>query len=210
MNRLLATENLPFLWLSFVLLKVWHELGHGYACRIHGGAVPEMGLLLIAGTPAAYMDGAAAWSFPERWKRLVVMMGGMYFESILAIPAVFIWAFSSSPLLSSCDHQIVMMASLITLLFNANPLMKYDGYFIASELLGIQNLRARSDRFLKCLLKRTFLGLKVESHTRPMGRDLWWNSASSGTGSRVIVAGPCINVYRRRKKSDESTNRITV
>jgi putative peptide zinc metalloprotease protein len=163
MNRLLATENLPFLWLSFVFLKVWHELGHGYACRIYGGAVPEMGLLLIAGTPAAYMDATAAWSFPERWKRLVVMMGGMYFESILAIPAVFIWAFSSSPLLSSCAHQIVMMASLITLLFNANPLMKYDGYFIASELLGIQNLRARSDRFLKGLLKRTFLGLKVKS-----------------------------------------------
>ena len=162
-NRLLATENLPFLWLSFVCLKVWHELGHGYACRIYGGAVPEMGLMLIAGTPAAYMDATAAWSFPERWKRLVVMMGGMYFESLIAIPAVFIWAFSSSPFLSSCAHQIVVMASLITLLFNANPLMKYDGYFIASELLGIQNLRGRSDRFLYSQLKRVFLGLPVPS-----------------------------------------------
>ena len=159
LNSLLATENLPFLWSAFVVLKIWHELGHGYACKIHGGAVPEMGMPLSAGTPAAYVDATAAWSFPERWKRLVVMLGGMYFETIVAIPAVFIWAFSSSPMLSSCAYQLVMMASLITVLFNANPLMKYDGYFIAGELLGIQNLRGRSDQLIKDVLKRVFLGL---------------------------------------------------
>lgn len=159
LNSLLATENLPFLWGAFVVLKIWHELGHGYACKIHGGAVPEMGMLLIAGTPAAYVDATAAWSFSERWKRLVVMLGGMYFETIVAIPAVFIWAFSSSPMLSSCAYQLVMMASLITVLFNANPLMKYDGYFIAGELLGIQNLRGRSDQWIKDALKRVSLGL---------------------------------------------------
>lgn len=159
MNSLLATENLPFLWLAFVVLKVWHELGHGYACRIHGGAVPEMGMLLIVGTPAAYVDATAAWSFPERWKRLVVMLGGMYFETLVAIPAVFVWAFSSSPMLASCAYQLVLMASLITVLFNANPLMKYDGYFIAGELLGIQNLRSRADRQVKAILKTCFLNL---------------------------------------------------
>ncbi len=164
-NNLLATENLLFLWLAFVALKIWHELGHGYACKVYGGAVPEMGMILIAGTPAAYVDATAAWSFPERWKRLVVMLGGMYFESIVAIPAVFIWAFSASPMLSSCAYQLVMMASLITVLFNANPLMKYDGYFIAGELLGIQNLRGRSDLYIKNWLNRIFLGLKSGSST---------------------------------------------
>ena len=164
-NSLLATENLPFLWLSFIGLKIWHELGHGYACKIYGGAVPEMGMLLICGTPAAYVDASAAWSFPERWKRLTVMLGGMYFESIVAIPAVFVWAFSASPMLSSCAYQLVMMASLITVLFNANPLMKYDGYFIAGELLGIQNLRGRSDQLIKDGLKKLFLGLEPKAST---------------------------------------------
>lgn len=167
-NSLLATENLPFLWLSFVVLKVWHELGHGYACRIHGGAVPEMGMLLIVGTPAAYVDATAAWSFPERWKRLVVMLGGMYFETLVAIPAVFVWAFSNSPMLSSCAYQLVMMASLITVLFNANPLMKYDGYFIAGELLGIQNLRSRADKQVQAIFKTCCLNLPF----KPAAADL--------------------------------------
>jgi putative peptide zinc metalloprotease protein len=179
------------------VLKVWHELGHAYACRIYGGAVPEMGMILIAGTPAAYVDATSAWSFPERWKRLVVMAGGMYFESIVAVPAVFVWAFATSPFLTSCAWQLVMMASLITLLFNANPLMKYDGYFIASELVGIQNLRGRADQYLKAWMKRVFLGLESEqsavSAARRSGADDETNSreigAGSRTGSSLILAG---------------------
>jgi putative peptide zinc metalloprotease protein len=159
-NGVLATGNLPFLWLTFVGLKIWHELGHGYACKLFGGAVPEMGMMLIIGTPAAYVDASAAWSFPERWKRLVVMCGGMYFESLVAIPAVFVWAFSANPIIASCAYQLVLMASLITVLFNANPLMKYDGYFIAAEMLQIRNLRGRADQQVKSLLNRVILGLR--------------------------------------------------
>lgn len=191
-NGLLATDNLPFLWAAFVVLKVWHELGHAYACKIHGGAVPEMGMILIAGTPAAYVDATSAWSFPERWKRLVVMAAGMYFETIVAIPAVFVWAFATSPLLTSCAWQLVMMASLITLLFNANPLMKYDGYFIASELVGIQNLRGRADQYLKTWMKRIFLGLesgKSSSSSRPSDASAVESDRSAAAGSTLILAG---------------------
>jgi putative peptide zinc metalloprotease protein len=196
-NGLLATDNLPFLWAAFVVLKVWHELGHAYACKIYGGAVPEMGMILIAGTPAAYVDATSAWSFPERWKRLVVMAGGMYFESIVAIPAVFVWAFATSPLLTSCAWQLVMMASLITLLFNANPLMKYDGYFIASELVGIQNLRGRADQYLKAWMKRVFLGLKSGKSAGPAvsrAESANENSvrgvgAGTSSGTTLILAG---------------------
>ncbi|MEQ9408124.1 MAG: HlyD family efflux transporter periplasmic adaptor subunit [Fuerstiella sp.] len=160
LNGILATKNLPFLWLAFVLLKIWHELGHGYACKVFGGFVPEMGTVLIAGTPAAFVDASSAWSFPERYKRLVVMCGGMYFESLVFIPAVFVWAFSSSPMWSSCAYQLVIMASLVTLLFNANPLMKFDGYFILSELIGMPNLRPRADAQIKRLLVSATLGLR--------------------------------------------------
>jgi len=157
-NGILAAKNLPFLWVTFVALKIWHELGHGYACKIFGGHVPEMGTILIAGTPAAYVDASSAWSFPERSKRLVVMCGGMFFESLVFIPCVFVWAFSSSPMLQSCAYQLFVMASLVTLLFNANPLMKFDGYFILSELIGIQNLRHKADARIKHVLSSVFLG----------------------------------------------------
>lgn len=160
LNGILATKNLPFLWVSFVALKIWHELGHGYACKVFGGFVPEMGTILIAGTPAAYVDASAAWRFPERRRRLIVMCGGMYFESLVFIPGVFTWAFSSSPMLASCAYQLVIMAGLVTLLFNANPLMKFDGYFILSELIGIQNLRPRADAQIKRLLVSVTLGIK--------------------------------------------------
>ncbi|MCA9083280.1 MAG: efflux RND transporter periplasmic adaptor subunit [Planctomycetaceae bacterium] len=158
-NGLLASRNLPFLWLTFVVLKIWHELGHGYACKAFGGSVPEMGTILIAGTPAAYVDATAAWSFPERWKRLLVMAGGMYFESLVFIVAVFVWAAADSPMIRSCAYQLFVLSSMVTLLFNANPLMKFDGYFILSELTGIQNLRPRSDRHLRSFVAHKVLGL---------------------------------------------------
>lgn len=161
-NGILATKNLPFLWVAFVGLKIWHELGHGFACKVFGGYVPEMGTILIAGTPAAYVDATSAWSFPERYKRLVVMCAGMFFESLIFIPGVFVWAFSNNPMLSSCAYQLVVMASLVTVLFNANPLMKFDGYFILSELIGIQNLRPRADAQIKSLLTRATLGIRKQ------------------------------------------------
>lgn len=168
-SGLLATGNLPFLWASFVVLKIWHEFGHGYACKKYGGRVPEMGTILIAGNPLAYVDATAAWSFPERTKRLIVMLGGMYFESLIAIPAVFVWAFASNPLVQACAFNVLVSATLVTVFFNLNPLMKFDGYFILSELLGIQNLRSRSEKYIHSILKRVCLGLNVEPAAESAG-----------------------------------------
>ena len=161
LNGLLAAKNIPFLWLSLIGLKVWHELGHGFACKLYGGRVPEMGAMLLAGMPAAYVDASAAWSFRKRRNRLVVILGGMYFESIIAILSVFTWAFSTNALLSSCAFQLFVMAGIITIFFNANPLMRYDGYFILSELSGIQNLRSKATKQLHSFWKYIFLGLKT-------------------------------------------------
>ncbi len=131
-----------------------------------------MGTILIAGTPAAYVDASSAWSFPQRTQRLIVMCGGMFFESLVFVPCVFIWAFASSPMLQSCAWQLVVMTSVVTILFNANPLMKFDGYFILSELLGIQNLRPAADAQVKRLLTATLLGLRHGDSGHSAGRKL--------------------------------------
>lgn len=185
LNGILALQNLPYVWVSFVGLKVWHELGHGYACKKFGGRVPEMGTILIAGTPAAYVDATAAWSFPESWKRLTVMSGGMFFESLIFIPGVFIWAFSTSSLWQSFAYQLAITASLVTILFNANPLMRFDGYFILSELIGIQNLRPRADATIKRFLVRTFLGLKPAP-----------TQDSVSTRTMLVLYGIAARIYR--------------
>jgi len=159
LNDFLALKNLPLLWAALIVLKVWHELGHGYACKTFGGKVPEMGVLLLGGNPAAYVDATAAWSFERRRHRLTVMFGGMYFESLAAIVAVYVWAFTTHPMLASWAHYVVTLSTATTILFNANPLMRFDGYFIFSELVGVQNLRPRSIARLKATSKRLFLGL---------------------------------------------------
>jgi putative peptide zinc metalloprotease protein len=184
-NGILAMKNLPFLWVTFVALKIWHELGHGYACKAFGGHVPEMGAILIAGTPAAYVDASSAWSFPECYKRLVVMCGGMFFESLIFIPCVFVWASSNSPMLQSCAYQLLVMASLVTLLFNANPLMKFDGYFILSELIGIQNLRPKADARIKSVLASLFLGFD-----RPI------TDGSAFRSAALVSYGVSATIYR--------------
>ena len=163
LNGLLAVKNLLFMSLAFVALKVWHELGHGYACKHFGGRVPEMGCKLMAGMPLAYVDASSAWSFPKRSHRVVVMLGGMYFESLVAIPSAFIWAFSPDSFIGACAYQLIFMAGVATVFFNANPLMKYDGYFVLSDLLGIPNLRARSKRESMNTLKHYVLGLALDS-----------------------------------------------
>lgn len=160
LNSILATKNLFFMSIAFVALKVWHELGHGYACKQFGGRVPEMGCKLIVGMPLAYMDATSAWSFPRRLHRILVMVGGMYFESLVAIPAAFVWAYYPDSFIGSCAYQLVFMAGVATLFFNANPLMKYDGYFILSDLLGIPNLRVKATREVNALLQRRVLGMK--------------------------------------------------
>jgi putative peptide zinc metalloprotease protein len=163
LNGLLAVKNLLFMSLAFVALKVWHELGHGYACKHFGGRVPEMGCKLMAGMPLAYVDASSAWSFPKRAHRIVVMLGGMYFESLVAIPAAFIWASSPDSFIGACAYQLIFMAGVATVFFNANPLMKYDGYFVLSDMLGIPNLRARSQRETMNTLKHYALGLELDS-----------------------------------------------
>lgn len=167
---LLATENLVFMAVAFIFLKVWHELGHGYACKLLGGRVPEMGTIIMAGMPLAYVDASAAWRFELRRHRLVVMCGGMYFESLVALVAFWIWVANPNGYWASFAYQLIVMAGLTTVLFNANPLMKYDGYFIFCELLGVQNFRPRAEAELAKIGKFLFLGIrtKIAAESLPM------------------------------------------
>lgn len=161
--NVLATRNLVILFVVMTGLKFWHELGHAYACKISGGAVPDMGAFLMAGMPMAYVDVSASWSFSTKHQRVLVGLGGMYFESIAACIAMFIWAFAAPGTLKSSAHFVVLMASFMTVLFNANPLMRYDGYYILSDLTGVPNLRQRAMQYSGGLVKYLALGLPMDT-----------------------------------------------
>ncbi|MEM7457057.1 MAG: hypothetical protein AAF456_22130 [Planctomycetota bacterium] len=182
---LLATRNLVILFLVMTALKFWHELGHAYACKINGGAVPDMGAFFMAGMPLAYVDVSSSWSFSNRKQRILVGLGGMYFELIAACIAVFVWAATGPGIINSTAHFVVLMASLMTLLFNANPLMRYDGYYILSDTLGIPNLRDRSTAYTANLVKRLVLGLK----TAPTG-------TSRSEAISLVLFGIAATIYQ--------------
>ncbi len=153
-------ENLPLLWISLITLKVAHEFGHAYATKLLGGHVPEMGLFMMVFTPCAYVDATAAWGFTRKRDRLIVNFGGMYVELFFAALAVVAWSVMPPGLWRSVLHNVVMLASVITIGFNINPLMRYDGYYALSDYLEIPNLRARSGAEGIRLLKRIVLGVK--------------------------------------------------
>lgn len=171
-DAVLAGRSLVTVWVTLLGLKVLHELGHGWACKHYGGQVPEMGAFFIAMNPCAYVDASAAWGFPRRWSRVVVSLGGVYFESFAAMAALWFWAFSDPSLARSTAHHIVVMASLATFLFNLNPLLRYDGYFILCDVTGIPNLRQKAIATIQAHLKSVFIGLPLEFRYRANGTNV--------------------------------------
>lgn len=161
LEAVLAADNLILMWFTLIGLKVFHEFGHAYACKHFGGHVPEMGAYLIAFTPCAYVDATAAWGFARRRDRVIVGLAGMYVEVFIAALAVFVWSLTSPSLLHSIAYNVMLLASVTTTLFNINPLMRYDGYYILSDLLEIPNLRARAAQYVLEWLKRHLLGLQL-------------------------------------------------
>lgn len=157
---MLELENLPWLLGVLVALKVVHEFGHAYACKALGGSVPEMGVVLIVATPLAYVDATAAWNFPKRRERIFVSLAGMYVESIIAALALLVWAMTSPSLVNTVAYQTFVLASVVTLMFNLNPLMRFDGYYVLSDLIDVPNLRQRAQHEAKYVFDRFVLGLR--------------------------------------------------
>ncbi|MEQ8316449.1 MAG: hypothetical protein RIE77_11290 [Phycisphaerales bacterium] len=158
--------NLVLLWATLIGLKVIHEFGHAYACKAFGGHVPEMGAYLVLFTPLAYVDATDAWSFTSTKQRVVVTVAGVYLESIVGIIALFVWATTGPSVLNTVAYQALLLATVTTLLFNMNPLLRYDAYYLVSDLAGVPNLRSRCEEVLAKVAKRAFFGLRSTTPDR--------------------------------------------
>lgn len=156
---LLEWEQLLSMWVVLIVLKVIHEFGHGYAVKCFGGAVPEMGVSLVVLTPSAYVDASASWGFPDRLRRMVVCLAGVYFESFIAAAALITWSMTEAGPVHTIAHQVMVMASITTIGFNLNPLLRFDGYFLLSDLAQIPNLWQVSRAHALRVLRRVALGL---------------------------------------------------
>ena len=160
----LAPGNIPLLYGAMVIVKVLHEFGHAYFCRKFGGEVHVMGVMLLVFTPIPYMDATSSWRFRSRWQRLLVAAAGMIVEVFVAGIAVIIWANTGDGALHSLAYNMIFVASVSTVIFNLNPLLRFDGYYMLCDLLEIPNLHQRSGRHLKHLSEKYLFNVK-QSHS---------------------------------------------
>jgi putative peptide zinc metalloprotease protein len=154
-------QNWLYLGASYVALKLVHEWWHGIFAKAHGAVVPEWGLqLLLFVTPLTYVDASGSWRFPSRWQRIQVAAAGMYVELFLAALAVLVWARTGPGAVNTVAYNTIFAASTVTVLFNANPLMRFDGYYILSDLIRIPNLAAKGQQFVQWLARKLLYGIR--------------------------------------------------
>ena len=148
-------------WISLAVVKIIHEFGHGLTAKHYGGEVHEMGMLFLVLTPALYCDVTDSWLLPNKWKRIWISAAGIYVECFLASIATFVWCYSEPGLLNSLSMATMFICSINTILFNANPLLRYDGYYVMADWLEIPNLRIKSTQFFAYLIQEKVLGLEI-------------------------------------------------
>ena len=148
-------------WVCLAVVKIIHEFGHGLTAKHFGGEVHEMGILFLVLTPALYCDVTDSWLLPNKWKRIWISAAGIYVECFLASIATFVWWYSTPGLLNSLAMATMFICSVNTIMFNANPLLRYDGYYVMADWLEIPNLRIKSTQFFAYLFQEKVLGLEI-------------------------------------------------
>ncbi|MCW5753496.1 MAG: PqqD family peptide modification chaperone [Phycisphaeraceae bacterium] len=161
----IAPANWGWLSVVFIVTKAIHELGHGVILKRFGRQVPECGMMLLVLFPAPYVDASGAWALSNKWQRIAVGGGGMIFELFVAAAAALVWVatlHTDGSLVHQLAYNAMFIASISTVLFNANPLMRFDGYYMLSDLIEVPNLMQRSQNMLKHYFKVHAYGLKRE------------------------------------------------
>ncbi len=162
-DRVLARDNLLILALSFPILKMLHELGHCYAAKLGGAAVHEAGIMTLIVMPVPYVDVSGATAFPGKWRRAVVGAAGMIVETFCAGLAMMVWVNVEPGLARAAAFNVMLIAGVSTLIFNGNPLLRFDAYFILSDLIEIPNLGTRATRYWGYLANRYAFGVRGQA-----------------------------------------------
>ncbi len=137
-------QNIVWLWLAVGVVKVLHEFGHALTCKHFGGECHAMGLLFMCFTPCLYCDVSDSWMLPSKWQRIAITAAGVYVEVLIASLATFVWWTTPPGVLHSVAFAAMLFGTVQTLLINANPLMKFDGYYALSDFLEVPNLRQKA------------------------------------------------------------------
>ncbi|MBF0357930.1 MAG: HlyD family efflux transporter periplasmic adaptor subunit [Magnetococcales bacterium] len=143
---------------TIFLAKSLHELGHAYTARYYGCPVPIMGIAFLVMWPVLYTDTSGAWKLSSRRARLAIGGAGMAVELSLAVLATFLWHFLPEGAPRSGAVLLATVTWFTTLLVNLNPFMRFDGYYLLADYLGMANLQERSFALARWRLREILFG----------------------------------------------------
>lgn len=185
-DRVLAVDNLVILYLVFPVIKALHEFGHASATKAGGGEVHDLGIILLVLLPVPYVEASASSVFKSKYRRALVGAAGMGVELFVAAIAFYLWLLVEPGLVRAVLFNVMLIASVSTLLFNGNPLLRYDAYYILVDIIEIPNLAARSARYWGYLIERYLLGVS----------DLEQPEASAAERAWFLFYGLASTLYR--------------
>jgi len=174
-EQALQPRNYLIMALTYPLVKLLHELGHAFTVKYWGGEVHEIGIIFILLIPIPYVDASASSAFSQKYQRVAVGAAGIIVELFLACIALFVWLSVEPGVISTLAFNVMLIAGISTLFFNGNPLLRYDGYYVLSDLIGIPNLSSRSNQYIGYCLQRYLLGIhNASSPAHDPGERLWF------------------------------------
>lgn len=186
MEHALSPYNLLIIWFVYPVIKGLHELGHGFAVKQWGGEVHELGIMLLVLMPVPYVDASAASSFRSKQRRMIVGAAGIIVELLLASIALLLWLNVQQGIVSDVLFNIMLIGGVSTLLFNGNPLLRFDGYYVFADAIEIPGLGNRANRYYSYLIQRYLFDVKeIKSPVTAEGESFWF-----------VVYGASAFVYR--------------
>ena len=147
--------------LALGIIKSAHELGHAFTALRFGCRVPSMGICLLVMFPVLYTDVTDAWRLRDRRQRLSIGSAGIIVELAVACLATFLWPFLPEGVFKSLAFSIATIGWVLSLAVNLNPLMRFDGYYLFADALGVENLQSRSFAFGRWRLREILFALKA-------------------------------------------------
>lgn len=162
---MLSPKNLILLYFSLAIMKLFHELAHSSVIKKYGGSVNTLGIMFLILTPLPYMDATHSWFFKNKYHRIFVSFAGMMSDLLFAAVATIVWANTGDGIVHSIAFNIMIIGSVSSLLFNGNPLLRFDAYYMLADYLEIPNLAQKSKEYFLYFTEKILF--KVENQASP-------------------------------------------
>lgn len=197
LSEIFSLGSIILIMISLGALILIHEMAHALTCTYHGGQVREMGFLLLYFQPCFYSNLSDSWMFERKSARLAVLWAGLFLQMVLFALAVAGWRVTVVGMTINTLFWLIANVCLVTLLFNLNPLIKLDGYYLLSEIVNIPNLRSRAFAYLGGRIRR-MTGLEIEASdvTGRERRIYWIYTLLAGLYSLFLIGYFAVLVYR--------------